>query len=780
MPKSPFRASTREDFTARNAAVTAKQTRQEHFTPSQAPGFSPVEAAAPTICRVAVPSPLRRLFDYLLPPEGSFRPQPGCRVAVPFGRREVIGVVVEVTEGTTYEPGKLKAVTAVIDQQPLVSPALWQVYRWACDYYHHPVGDALTGILPARLRRGASADGDPVEHWHLTTHGHGLPETALSRARKQQQLLNLLRHQGPMSAADIAAQGFGRDILRALDAKGLIERILDTPHPVVQPQGTDWVKGTPLTLRDEQQKALDAIRPGAFNTYLLQGETGSGKTEVYLQAIAKVLALGQQALVLIPEINLTPQTLSRFRQRFSCEIVVLHSGLTDRERLDAWRRARDGRARIVIGTRSAVFTPLAQPGILIVDEEHDGSYKQQEGFRYSARDVAVVRSQRESIPVVLGSATPSLESLANCERGRYQRLILRERPAGVSLPRWQLVDIRGAGLTAGFSAPLLDAIRDTLRAGNQVLVFVNRRGYAPLMLCHDCGWMANCHQCSARLTVHRGQRRLLCHHCETPQPLPNDCPECHSPNLAFIGQGTERGETVLAELFPDVPVLRVDRDTTRRKDAMEKLVAEVNRGEPCILVGTQMLAKGHHFAKVTLAALLDVDGGLFSADFRATERMGQLITQVAGRAGRECHAGTVMLQSHLCDHPLITRLTHDGYSAFAEDLLAQRRLGDLPPWSHLALVRAEAENPSAPERLLQRLRQHVQGLCPPTPALRYLGPLPSPMERRNNRYRYQLSLCADQRQQLHPLVDALCEWLEADKEARQVRWTVDIDPQDML
>jgi len=731
------------------------------------------------VFRVAVPSPLRRLFDYLAPQSSDVLPQPGCRVMVPFGRRTVVGVVVETADASGHDPGKLKAIETIIDRRPLVSADLWQVYRWAYDYYQHPAGDALSGILPALLRRGADADGDPIEHWQLSTHGHGLPETALSRAKKQQQLLNLLRQQGPLPAAAITAAGIGREIIRALAGKGLIESISVTPQPPQQ-EAASWLKGTPLPLRDEQQLALAAIQLDSFNTYLLQGETGSGKTEVYLQAIAAVLASGRQALVLIPEINLTPQTLARFRQRFCCDIAVLHSGLTDRERLSAWQRARDGRARIVIGTRSAVFTPLATPGILIVDEEHDASYKQQEGFRYSARDVAVMRGHRESVPVILGSATPALESLANCERGRYQRLVLKERPAGVSLPRWRLIDLRGSGLTAGFSEPLLNAIRATLTAGNQVLVFVNRRGYAPLMLCHDCGWMANCHQCSARLTVHRGQRRLLCHHCETPQPLPHQCPDCHSPNLAFVGQGTERSETVLAELFPEVPVLRVDRDTTRRKDAMEKLVDEVNRGEPCILVGTQMLAKGHHFAKVTLAALLDVDGGLFSADFRATEKMGQLITQVAGRAGREQQAGTVLLQSHLCDHPLITRLTSDGYAAFATDLLAQRRFADLPPWSHLALVRAEAENPQAAEQLLQRLRQEAERLSPPTPALRYLGPLPSAMERRNNRYRFQLSLCADQRRLLHPLLSALCQWLEADKDARHVRWSVDVDPQDML
>ncbi len=751
------------------------------FVPQPRIAHPTVETPRPRqapIYRVAVPSPLRRLFDYL-PPAGGGAPLPGCRVRVPFGNRQVIGLVIETATNSDLDGDKLKAISAVIDARPLVPDSLWKLYLWACDYYQHPTGDALSGILPVLLRRGARAEGEASEAWQLSRHGQGLPRDALPRARKQQQLLNLLRDQGPLTPADLKVAGISRAIIHALQAKGLVESVtLEMQPPRTSPQ--PLLREQPLALRPEQARALAAIRAEGFNPCLLQGETGSGKTEVYLQAIAHVLERGRQALVMIPEINLTPQTLARFKRRFACDIAVLHSGLTDRERLDAWQRARDGRAAIVIGTRSAVFTPLASPGILIVDEEHDGSYKQQEGFRYSARDLAVIRAQRESIPVVLGSATPSLESLANCQRGRYRRLVLKERPSGATQPAWQLIDIRGAGLDAGFSAPLLDAIRDTLEAGNQALVFVNRRGYAPLMLCHDCGWMANCHQCSARMTVHLAQRRLVCHHCETAAPLPDHCPSCHGPNLAFMGQGTERGEAVLEELFPGYPVLRVDRDSTRRKDAMEKLVDEVNRGRPCILVGTQMLAKGHHFPRVTLAALLDVDGGLFSPDFRAIERMGQLITQVAGRAGRELLGGRVILQSHLCDHPLVTRLTSDGYGAFAEDLLAQRRLAGLPPWTHLALVRAEAEQSAAAEQLLRRLRQVAEKLCPPSPELHFLGPLPSAMERRHNRFRHQLSLFSRQRAPLQTLLERLCQWLETDKAARRIRWSVDVDPQDML
>lgn len=738
------------------------------------------------IYRVAVPSPLRRLFDYL-PPDGDAgnldanQPAPGFRVVIPFGKREVTGIIVKLAEDTDQAVAKLKPISVVLDTEPVIPPELLRLYLWASDYYQHPVGDALAGILPVLLRQGAPLKARTQEYWRLSTHGLGLPETALSGAKKQQQLLQLLIAHTSLTSAAIVEQGISREIIRTLHKKGLIEAFHQAvPDCNICADPKTLLAEPALHLRAEQQQVMDSLTLNGFNSYLLQGETGSGKTEIYLQAIARVLQAGKQALVLIPEINLTPQTLGRFQRRFNCEIAVLHSGLNDRQRLDAWQGARDGRVRILIGTRSAIFTPMKEAGIIIIDEEHDSSYKQQEGFRYAARDVAVMRASREQIPVILGSATPSLESLYNCERGRYQRLILNERPEGVSKPRWQLLDIRQSRLSAGFSTPLIEAIGDTLKAGNQVLVFLNRRGYAPLMLCHDCGWMAQCPNCSARMTVHMGQNRLLCHHCENQQPLPGRCPDCHSHALTFVGQGTERGEATLRELFPTIPILRVDRDTTRSKNAMANLVARIDDGEPCLLVGTQMLAKGHHFPHVTLAALLDVDGGLFSADFRATEKMGQLITQVAGRAGRGQKPGTVLIQSHLCDHPLITQLTGEGYNAFASTLLEQRRAAGLPPCNHLALLRAEAESAPDAEHFLRVARQRAEQLTPPSPALRYLGPLPSPMERRNNRYRFQLSLFADHRAELQQLLSELCPQLEKEKSARKVRWSVDVDAQDML
>ncbi|WP_461481501.1 primosomal protein N' [Porticoccus sp.] len=728
------------------------------------------------ILRVAVPSPLRRLFDYLWPANSGPAPLPGCRLLVPFGRRTVVGVLVEVSDHSDLPLNKLKSISALLDEQPLLPEPLLQLGLWAASYYQHPVGDALATALPALLRKGEALPEPADRHWQLTTHGKGLPPSALARAPRQQQVLQHLLERGTASRADFQQLGVASPVLRQLEQKGLVEQLI----PKLQPfDPATLLSETPLPLYPQQREALESIELHGFHCYLLDGETGSGKTEVYLQAIEKVVRYGRQALVLIPEISLTPQTLSRFRARFNCPVAVLHSGLTDRERALAWNAARTGQAAIVLGTRSAIFTPLQNPGLLIVDEEHDSSFKQQDGFRYSARDLAVIRAHRENVPLVLGSATPSLESLLNCQQGRYSRLVLSQRPGTAQQPRWQTVDIRQHRLSAGYSRELIEAMQQQLDGGNQVLVFLNRRGFAPTLSCHQCGWIANCRRCEARLTVHRQINRLICHHCEYQHPVPGNCPDCHSAQLQCIGQGTERSEETLQVLFPQYPVIRVDRDTTRRKQAMQAVVDRVSGGQPCILLGTQMLAKGHHFPHVTLVAILDADGGLFSADFRAPEKMGQLITQVAGRAGRGDHPGTVILQSHHCEHPLIATLVQQDYRAFSEMLLAERRLTQLPPFRHMALLRAEAPDGRAAATFLEYARQCAEQLLPASPDTGYLGPLPAAMEKRNGRFRHQLSITCRERPKLQQLMSALSTALEQSSLGAKIRWSVDIDPQDM-
>ena len=734
----------------------------------------------PLILRVAVPSPLRRLFDYLVPsemvanaPQAAL--QPGCRVTVIFGRREVTGLIIERTDQTEFELAKLKPICALIDSAPLLPPSLFKLFIWAARYYQHPIGDALFSTLPILLRKGELPPSQGQRCWQLSSLGKGLGPGSLKQARKQRALIDLLRTEGTVSDERIV-ESFSRAILRQLEQKSLIEpTVRDIPKTPLE----TMLKQDSLALYPSQQQALDAIDHHSFNCSLLDGITGSGKTEVYLQSIEKALRYERQALVLIPEISLTPQTEKRFRDRFNVPIVMLHSGLSDKQRLQAWMLARAGTAKIILGTRSAIFTPLQAPGLIILDEEHDQSYKQQEGFRYSARDLAVIRAQQENIPIILGSATPSLESLNNCRVGRYQHLVLSTRAGNAVQPDWKIIDLKTERTDSGIAATTLAAIGDTLNDNHQVLVFLNRRGFAPAMLCHQCGWTAECHSCDSRLTVHRARGRLICHHCDYQQSIPQQCPSCQSRQLVAAGEGTERSEAFLQRCFPQTKILRVDRDSTRKKGAMQEVFDTADSGQPCILIGTQMLAKGHHFENVTLVAVLDADSGLFSPDFRSHERMGQLLTQVAGRSGRGDMPGRVFVQTHQPDHPLLELLITRGYGHFAEQLMPQRQLTQLPPFRHMAVIRAESNRADEAEAFLHLARKIAQSLVPATPQLSYLGPLPAIMEKRAGRFRYLLQVESDQRATLQRLLSVVALELENHKDSRRVRWSIDVDPQEL-
>lgn len=732
------------------------------------------------ILEVALPTPLRRRFDYLPPlgmtAEECQQLQPGLRVRVPFGPRELIGVLLDVKKQSQLSSDKIKPALGILDKHPLLDSELLSLCCWAADYYQCALGDALHASLPARLRQGDLAERRGETVFQLTTNGKGLPTGALKRAPKQAALLNALQTRGQLNRSELADLGIARNILNNLIQKGLV---IEQDTVITPPQIKTLLREIPLTLSDEQETALSKINTHEFHCYLLDGATGSGKTEIYLQAIAQVLAQDKQALVLVPEIGLTPQTLQRFQRRFAIPVVALHSGLNDSERLDAWLQARDGTAKIIIGTRSAIFTPLPYPGILIVDEEHDASFKQQDGFRYSARDLAVVRAQKLGIPLILGSATPSLETLYNAQQSRYSHLQIKARAGAAKPPSIQLLDIRNQALHEGFAAASLAAIDTTLKSGNQALVFLNRRGYAPTLECHACGWMANCNHCDARMTLHHTPRHLHCHHCDNQRGVPQQCPYCFSTQLFPLGQGTERSESTLQQLFPHHPVIRVDRDSTRNKDGLQKLLVEVHDGQPCILVGTQMLAKGHHFPNVTLVVIIDADAGLFSTDFRGPERMGQLLLQVAGRAGRAERPGQVIIQSYHCDHPLMQTLVTQGYPALAKLILHERQITQMPPFRHLALLRAEAMSPDQAVEFLQLARQRAEQLFPPSPQLQYLGPLPAMMERRGDRFRYQLQLCGLQRKNLQHLLTYLALQLEQEPLGKKVRWAIDVDPQEM-
>ncbi len=733
--------------------------------------------------RIALPSPLRRLFDYRAPTQVAVAAwQPGVRVRVPFGRREMVGILVETASSTHVPADKIKDALELLDEQPLLPASIMRLCLWTAQYYQHSLGDTFSWALPTLLRQGEPAEARQQKIW-LAKLPLNLEDPLLTRAPRQRDALKVLaQHTQGIAHERLEQFAISKDSASALLKKGFatqqVRQLQDLPHKtpsLAQPE---------LPLNEEQQAAFNAIHANnqEFKAYLLAGVTGSGKTEVYLQLIREALAAGKQVLVLIPEINLGPQTLERFTKRFNARIALLHSNVNDRERLEAWLAARSGHADIIIGTRSALFTPLKNLGLIIIDEEHDASYKQQEGLRYHARDLALVRARSANVPIVLGSATPCLESLHNAHSGRFALLRLTKRAGGASQPKFIRLDVRSLPLDSGISAPLQKEIRKTLEAGQQVLVFLNRRGFSPVLMCNDCGWMSQCSECDARLTLHQRSNELRCHHCGHSEARPHNCPSCNKVDLRPIGAGTERAEERLQILFPDTPVLRIDRDSTSRKGSMDALLTQIGTGEPCIMIGTQMLAKGHHFPRVTLVAILNADGGLFSADFRASEKMAQLIVQVAGRAGRASDFGRVIIQSALADHPLLVQLSEQGYFAFAEQALSERRATALPPFSHLALLRADALKPeladafledaySIAEQLLEQLK--IEGV-------ELLGPIASPMERRAGRYRAQLLIQANSRAPLHRLLTPLCNNLESLPSARQSRWSMDVDPIDLF
>jgi primosomal protein N' (replication factor Y) len=740
------------------------------------------------LLRVAVGAPLADLFDYL-PPEGGL-PAPGTRVLVPFGRGSRVGVVVETALDSDQDPDRLKSVTRALDPGPLLAPADLALVRWAADYYRHPLGEALLGALPVRLRRPDGALDGLVAGLRATAAGLAPEPPGLGRAARQARVLDLLRaHPQGLAASELRERlGGCAPQVRELKSKGLIEPCRVGPA-VPGPSGED--RGAPLAegpeLNPDQRRAAEAAIAalGRFAPFLLEGVTGSGKTEVYIRLIREAIARGSQALVLVPEIGLTPQLEERLRRRLPGPIALLHSGLDERSRELAWHLAASGRATMALGTRSACFVPLPRLGLVLVDEEHDPSLKQQDGFRYSARDLAVRRAQLAGCPVVLGSATPSLETLHNARSGRYRRLSLPQRAGGARAPAVSLLDIRGQPLSAGLSPLLREHVAAESGAGNQVLLFLNRRGFAPVLTCHDCGWVGACPHCDARLTLHLRIQRLWCHHCGWQVPAPAACPECKGPDLRPLGLGTERLEAELRAIFPDTPLARIDRDSTRRKGELDRLLTAVRRGEIPILVGTQMLAKGHDFPGVTLVGILDLDQSLYAADFRAPERTAQLIVQVSGRAGRAERPGRVVIQTRHPEHPLLRSLLAEGYPGFAEVALAERRAARLPPFAHLALLRAESPEPEPAMELLRRARQLaldiLDGRVPGLGAgVRLLGPVPAPMERRAGRWRAQLLVESPDRPGLQRLLAAWIPGLRALGRTNGLRWSLDVDPQDML
>jgi len=720
--------------------------------------------APATIVRVALDAPVDTLFDYLAP--GATVADIGRRVRVPFGRGERTGVVVDVTGASELAPERLRTVRFIDRTLPALPADLIELTRFAADYYRHPLGPSLIAVLPPALKR-ATFRPPPAAAWRLTPAGVEHARTLPARAHAQRRLAERLAS-GPCPAGLLAGQGA---LLRDWARRGLVEAAILAADPAVGQAN--------LALNPDQVAAVAAVReaPPGFSAWLLFGITGSGKTEVYLELIAGVLAAGMQCLMLAPEIHLTPQLGERLRQRFpGRHVVSLHSGMSDGERLAAWLDGLSGRADLVLGTRLAVFAPLPRLGLILVDEEHDPSYKQMDGLRYSARDVAVWRARQRGVAIVLGSATPALETWRNAASGRYRRLDLPRRAhAEAALPGIRLIDTRVDRPVRGLSAALDRALADCLARGEQALVFVNRRGYAPTLYCQGCGHVSRCPRCSANLILHRrgSGHELRCHHCGLESHPPETCPNCGGLDLRPLGQGTQRIEETLAERFPSARILRIDRDTTRRKGAFAEMRAAIAAREVDILVGTQIVAKGHDFPRLTLVGVLGADQALMAADFRAGERLFAQLMQVAGRAGRAEHVGEVWIQTDFPRHPLFDAVCRHDYLAWAEAALAERRAAGFPPFVHQALLRAEADRLEVALTFLDHARRRAEPLAA---GIDLFDPVPALLTRLADRERAQLLVQSTSRARLQGFLAPWLANLRALPARRELRWSVDVDP----
>ena len=721
-----------------------------------------------TVCvRVALPVHLDRLFDYLPPVADHGSLSAGVRVRVPFRNRTLIGVVTEQSANSDWDEQRLRPVVEVLDNAPLLGDSMLALCRWIARYYHYPIGEVVALALPKLLRAGGSPEVAVNWQLELTEAGRLLVPEQLVRAPRQRQVLAALSNAPLPRTALLALPGVNGPVLKRMMDKGWLNSRPSSSVPV-----GSLIPGPKLNKQQDSAARAVIAALGSFESFLLDGVTGSGKTEVYLSIISRVIRNGQQSLVIVPEIGLTPQLMARFRQRLGETIGVLHSGLTDRERHAIWVRAANGELDLVLGTRSAIFVSLPNLGLVIVDEEHDSSLKQQDTLRYSARDVAVQRAKMAGVPVLLGSATPSLESLNNALAGRYRHLLLPQRAGGAKPPQQRRIDLRGLHCQEGLSAALVSAMREHLARGEQIMLFLNRRGFSPVLMCDACGWFAECPRCDARLTLHLSERRLRCHHCDRQQGIPGICPSCASTRLEPLGLGTQRLEQRVRQLFPDQTVLRLDRDAVRKKGALLDTLEQVRSGQACILLGTQMLAKGHDFANMTLVGIVNLDQALFSSDFRASERAAQLLVQVSGRAGRADKPGFVYVQTHHPDHPLFGELLAKGYRQYAGQLLLERKAAGFPPCGFLALLRAEAVQREA---VINFMGQAAQSQAA---RINLYGPLPSPMERRAGRYRMQVLVQAASRGELHHFLDQWMERLANLKTGKKVRWSLDVDPQD--
>ena len=723
------------------------------------------------ILHVAVACPLHFALDYLCPSHWDGHAlRPGIRLKVPFRGKTIIGVLMGQSTHSDTPASKLKTAVEILDDAPLLPEDLLALLQFVAQYYHAPIGEVVSCALPRALRQGKPAILSEPQAYMLTAMGQQLELDTLKRAPKQRVAIEILRQHSQLTTQQCRDHDISSAILQALCQKNLVTR--GTAFSALDKQIE-----SPIALNPAQQSAVDSIVSalGTFQCFSLAGVTGSGKTEVYLQVIRRCLDAQQQVLILVPEIALTPQTVARFQARFAEKIAVLHSELSDGERLNAWLTARSMSARIIIGTRSAIFTPMPKLGLIIIDESHDLSFKQQDGVRYNAKDIAIMRASRGQIPIVLGTATPTLETTYQVQQQKYQHLSLPTRAGDSVSPTIELIDLRQAKLQAGLSPKLISAIKETLAQGQSAMLFINRRGYAPSLLCHHCGYGVKCKRCDTHLVLHQKRAQLRCHHCDAASDIPKRCPDCLNETLRPVGIGTERIEEMLASLFTDTDIIRIDRDTTRNKGELCAHLSAIKPDRPQLIIGTQMLAKGHHFPNMTLVGIINVDHSLFSTDFRATERLAQLITQVAGRAGRTTIPGRVLLQTHQPMHPLLLALIERGFEAVAQELLLNRQQAHLPPYTFSALLRSESLDSQMAFNFLNSAKFFLKNQND----VEILGPITAPLSKRAGKYRFQLLLLTPQRSLLHQCLVGVIPQLSKLPQAKKVRWSIDVDPQDL-
>ncbi|WP_115707570.1 primosomal protein N' [Legionella sainthelensi] len=722
-----------------------------------------------TVYQVCIPHTNRDYFDYIA---DEFSPRIGARVWVPFRKQTRLGIVISAND-SLQDSVSLKNISAIIDEESLIDQKILTLCSWIGSYYQSPLSEVLPLALPKKYRLGHACQLPMGDFYQLALPLDEAKKRISARAHKQLELIEFLSTQHePVAQRDLTQKGFNTNQLGHL----LAAQILSLSQQVLLPQPEKTSPLPPLVLNSEQAAAVTTIKEqlNHYQCFLLQGVTGSGKTEVYLQVIAEVLEQEKQVLVLVPEIGLTPQLVDRFTARFRQAIAVIHSGLNESERQISWQLAKENKAKVVIGTRASIFTPMPALGLIVVDEEHDPSLKQMEGVRYSARDTALMRANLANIPIILGSATPSLESIYNSKQQKYKLLRLTHKALSTTPLHYQLVDLRSQVVQHGLATPTLHVIQEHLQKKNQVLVFINRRGFAPVLLCHQCGWMVDCRACDSHLTLHKQIGQMICHHCGLTQKKPGHCSNCQGTELIPVGAGTQRIHEFLGMHFPHVEVMRIDRDVVRKKNSMDEHLDKIHSGEAQLIVGTQMLAKGHHFPRLSLVVVLDADAGLYNQDFRALEHLGQLLTQVSGRAGRADSAGHVLIQTHMPDHPLLNLLIQQGYDHFADVLLTMRQQAEMPPFHYLAVVRAQGKAATNVSKFLHAVKEQIK-----TPAMIVMGPAPAPMPRKANQYRMQLLIKSSSRKVLKNALTQLREGLTKNKLSNGIRWNIDVDPIDL-